>query len=64
MKKFDVKITEILQKNVEIEAKNYEEAERIARERWEKSEYVLGADDFKTVDYNAVETLKTRERER
>ena len=36
MKKYDVTITEILQKSVEIEAENYEEAERIVQERWEK----------------------------
>lgn len=64
MKKYDVTITEILQKSVEIEAENYEEAERIVQERWENSQYVLGADDFKTVDYNAIERKKNRERER
>lgn len=64
MKKYDVTITEILQKSVEIEAENYEEAERIVQERWENSQYVLGTDDFKTVDYNAIERKKNRERER
>ena len=61
MRKYDVTITEILRKNVEVEAENYEEAERIVREKWENSEYILDADDFKSVEYNAIERKTEKE---
>ena len=44
MKTYEVTITETLQKTVEVEAKNREEAERLVEKRWNDSEYILDAE--------------------
>lgn len=64
MKKYDVVITETLQRTVQIEANDRDEAEQIAKEKWRKSEYVLDENDFKSVEYRAYEYTRNREKER
>ena len=64
MKNYDVIITETLQRTVLIEANNRDEAERIAKEKWRKSEYILDENDFKSVEYRAYEYTRNREKER
>lgn len=61
MKKFKVTITETLKMNVEIEAVSQSDAEEIAFEKWNKSEYVLDADHFDGVEFEAEEVSKTKE---
>ena len=41
MKKFDVEITETLQRTVSVEAASQEEAERMVTEAWNNDDYVL-----------------------
>ena len=41
MKKFDVEITETLQRTVSVEAASQEEAERMVTESWNNDDYVL-----------------------
>ena len=53
MQKFQVVITEILQKVVVVFADSKEEAERTAELGWKNSDYVLEADDFKQVTFEA-----------
>ena len=62
MKKFKVTITETLKMNVEIEAESQCEAEQIASDRWNNSEYILDADHFDGVEFEAEEITKTKER--
>lgn len=64
MKNYDVVITETLQRTVQIEANDRDEAEQIAKEKWRKSEYVLNENDFKSVEYLAYECARNREKER
>ena len=64
MKNYDVVITETLQRTVQIEANDLDEAEQIAKEKWRKSEYVLNENDFKSVEYCAYEYARNREKER
>ena len=64
MKKYDVVITETLQRTVQIEANDRDEAEQIAKEKWRKSEHVLNENDFKSVEYHAYEYARNREKER
>lgn len=64
MKNYDVVITETLQRTVQIEANDRDEAEQIAKEKWRKSEYVLDENDFKSVEYRAYEYARNREKER
>lgn len=52
--KYLVNVTETLEKAVAVDARDMEEAERIARMLWEKEEIVLGADDFTGVEFRAV----------
>lgn len=58
--KYNVKITETLAKSITIEAENAEEAQRKVEEnyRFACDDYVLGAEDFQSVDFEVVdETL-------
>ena len=51
---FMVTITETLKLTVEVEADSSEEAERIVSDKWRNSEYVLDADNFVEVGFEAV----------
>ncbi len=55
MKKYKVTITETLEKEVEVEAENYYEAEQTVRDAYGRSEYVLDSDNFIGVDFMAEE---------
>lgn len=61
MRTYKVKITETLEKIVEVEAQNKTEAEQIVRAAWGNSEYVLDADDFARVNITAEPTTRGRE---
>jgi len=52
-KYFKVTITETLKLTVEVEAKDPQEAEQIASDNWRNSMYVLGADNFVGVEFEA-----------
>ena len=52
---FKVAITERLQKAVIVDAGNLDEAEQIISNNWRNSEYVLGAEDFVDVEFEAVQ---------
>lgn len=54
MKKFDVEITETLQRTVSVEAVSQEEAEKIVTEAWNNKDYVLDSTDFVGVDFKTV----------
>lgn len=46
MKKFDVEITETLQRTVSVEADSRAEAERLVTEAWNNEDYVLDSTDL------------------
>ena len=46
MKKFDVEITETLQRKVSVEAASQEDAERMVTQAWNNQDYVLDSGDF------------------
>ena len=54
MKKFDVEITETLQRMVSVEAASQEEAEKIVTKAWNNEDYVLDSADFVGVDFKTV----------
>ena len=54
MKKFDVEITETLQRTVSVEAASQEEAERMVTEAWNNDDYVLDSKNFIDVDFKTV----------
>lgn len=54
MKKFDVEITETLQRTVSVEAASQEEAEEIVTKAWNNEDYVLDSADFVGVDFKTV----------
>lgn len=61
MRTYKVKITETLEKIVEVEAQNKAEAEQIVCAAWSNSEYVLDADDFARVNITAEPAVRGRE---
>ena len=64
MKTYEVTITETLQKTVEIEAASREQAEELVEQRWNDSEYILDAEAFVGVDFNARAKERSRDYER
>ena len=54
MKKYKVTITEKLKMEVEVEAPNRIEAERLVNKQWIDGDHILDADHFTGVDFKAV----------
>lgn len=44
--KYKIEITETLQRQIEIEVNSKEEAERIAKQKYQNEEIVLSSDDY------------------
>ena len=53
LKEFEVEITETLRRTVTVEAADRDEAEQIVSDNWKNSEYVLDADNFVSVEFEA-----------
>ena len=64
MAKYDVTITETLRMTVEVDAENRFEAEQMVSDNWRNSEYVLNADHFQGVSFEARLQQKSRDQER
>ena len=64
MKTYKVTITETLKMEVEIEATADAAAEEICKQNWKDGEYILDADCFHGVDFNAKRIQKERSYER
>ena len=60
MKTYDVTITETLQMTVPIEAESLAEAEQMAEENWNRSQYILDADHFVGADFKARECVREK----
>ena len=54
MKKYDVEITETLQRTVSVEAASQEEAQQMVTDAWNHQDYVLDSNDFIGVDFKTV----------
>ena len=54
MKKFEVEITETLQRTVTVEAASQEEAERMVDRGWRDGDYVLTDEDYVGVDFKTT----------
>ena len=52
-KQFEVTISELLKKTVTVVAKDKFEAEQIVSDFWRNSMYILDADDFHSVEFEA-----------
>lgn len=52
MAKYKIKVTETLQKVVEVEAETVKDALGIVEDMWNGSEIILFADDFKGVEFS------------
>lgn len=64
MKTYDVTVTETLQMTVPIEAESLEEAELLAEDNWNRSQYILDADHFVGADFKARECVRDKGIER
>lgn len=60
MKHYKVRIVETLVMNVGVEAESAGEAEQIVSDRWRDSEYLLDADNFAGVEFEARENERLR----
>ncbi len=58
MTKYKIKVTEILQKEIEIEADNLDKAIEKVEEMYDNSEIVLDSEDFVSVDFNNAQELE------
>ena len=63
-KKFIVEITETLQKQIIVEAKNKDEAVKEVEEKYHSEEIILDEDNMTNVDIVAVEVYRSYEYER
>ena len=55
---FKVIITETLKRTVEVEAESQQDAKQIVSDEWRASKYVLDAENFHGVEFEAVPTDK------
>ena len=55
MKKYNVTITETLKKRVEVSAESLDEAEQKVNDSWYRGDYILDADDFDGVEFDAAD---------
>ena len=62
LKHYKVRIVETLVMNVDVEAESAGEAEQIVSDRWRDSEYLLDADNFSGVEFEAREDERLRDR--
>ena len=62
LREFEVTITETLQKTVIVEAKSRDEAEEKVNDEWKNGDYILDADHFKGVTFEAAPLGKERTR--
>ena len=56
MKKYKFKITEILQKQIEIEANSYDEAYQKVKSQYKNEDIILDASDYIDTEYNLIST--------
>lgn len=62
MQKYEVRIREILEKIVTVEATSRSHAQHIAERNWKNSDYILDADSFKKVTFQALHPSRDYER--
>ena len=61
MKEYTVRITERLECDVVVEANSAREARNMVELNWKNSEYVLGAEAFKGVDFKTLPQNRNRD---
>ena len=64
MNKYKVEYTETLQRQIEIEASSFDEAFKIAKEKYQNEEIVLDSSDFVGGNIEVVEICRNKEMER
>ena len=64
MKKYQVKIKEVLAMTVTVEAESAAQARELVEKRYHDSDYILDADHFKGVTFTAAPPQKDRGMER
>ena len=63
LREFEVTITETLKMTVVVAAKDRREAEQIVSDNWRNSEYILDAENFTGVEFEAVPAKRERARD-
>lgn len=52
---YKIEVTETLQRQIDIEANSKEEAERIAKQKYQNEEIVLSSDDYVDTSISVIE---------
>jgi len=63
LREFEVTITETLKMTVTVSAKDRDEAEQIVSDNWKNSEYILDAENFIGVEFEAAPVKREHSRE-
>ena len=61
MKKFDVVISEYLEKTISVEAENEYEALKLAEQTWKNGEVILDSSNFTGVEFDVVNDINEME---
>lgn len=61
MKKFDIVISEYLEKTISVEAENEYEALKLAEQTWKNGEVVLDSSNFTGVEFDVVNDINEME---
>ena len=61
MKKFNIEITETLQRQIEIEAEDYDEAMKIIKEKYHNCEIVLDSNDYLDTEFILITRTRCKE---
>lgn len=51
MKKYSIKVTEMFQRNIVVEAENITQAKIRARDAWTNTEFIIDQNDFKGAEF-------------
>ena len=61
MNKYTIEITETLQRQIEIEANDHDEAFKIIKRKYRNGEIVLDSNDYIDTDFHLIKETKSRE---
>lgn len=61
MKKFNIEITETVQRQIEVEADSYDEALKIVKQKYRNSEIVLDSTDFIDTEFRLITKSKHKD---
>ena len=62
MRKFNIKITETLQRQIEVKVNSKEEALRLVKSKYKNEEIILDSENYVSTDFNVINELITKDK--